>query len=83
MTNNFHSRIKHIDVRFHFIHELVAKEEIILKHCSTHQQLTDILTKSLASDNFICLRALPESVTLNQGGVLKTNSVYNLVNLVS
>ncbi|KAM3308877.1 secreted RxLR effector protein like [Capsicum chacoense] len=60
MTKNpsFHSRTKHIDVRFHFIHDLVAKEEIILKHCSTHKQLADILTKSLAADKFIYLRAL-------------------------
>lgn len=55
---NYHSRTKHIDVRFHFIRDLVAREEIILKHCSTHKQLADILTKSLAADKFIYLRAL-------------------------
>ncbi|KAF3649091.1 hypothetical protein FXO38_17852 [Capsicum annuum] len=60
MTKNpsFHSRTKHIDIRFHFIRDLVAKEEIILKHCSTHKKLADILTKSLAADKFIYLRAL-------------------------
>ena len=55
---SFHSRTKHIDVRFHFIRDLVAKEEILLKYCSTHKQLADILTKSLAADKFIYLRAL-------------------------
>lgn len=54
----FHSKTKHIDVRFHFIRDLFAKEEIILKHCSTHEQLADILTKSLAVDKFVYLRAL-------------------------
>ncbi|PHU18833.1 hypothetical protein BC332_09984 [Capsicum chinense] len=59
MTKNpsFHSRTKHIDVHFHFICDLVAKEQIIVKHCSTHKQLADILTKSLAADKFIYLRA--------------------------
>ncbi|KAF3659392.1 putative LRR receptor-like serine/threonine-protein kinase EFR-like [Capsicum annuum] len=54
MTKNpsFHSRTKHIDVHFHFICDLVAKEQIIVKHCSTHKQLADILTKSLAADNW-------------------------------
>lgn len=28
---NFHSRTKHIDVRFHFIRDLVAKEEIVVE----------------------------------------------------
>ncbi|XP_016566838.2 uncharacterized mitochondrial protein AtMg00810-like [Capsicum annuum] len=37
---------------------LDAKEQIIVKHCSTHKQLADILTKSLAADKFIYLRAL-------------------------
>ena len=55
---NFHSRRKHIDVSFHFICDLVAMEEIILKHFSTHEQLDDILTKLLEADRFIYLRAL-------------------------
>ncbi|KAA0063731.1 Retrovirus-related Pol polyprotein from transposon TNT 1-94 [Cucumis melo var. makuwa] len=37
MTKNptFHSRTKHIDIHFHFIHDLVAKEEVSLSYCST------------------------------------------------
>ncbi|CAL5412844.1 unnamed protein product [Camellia sinensis] len=47
MTKNpaFHSRTKHIDMRLHFIRDLVAKEEVTLKYCTTHEQLADILTK--------------------------------------
>ena len=41
-----------------FIRDLVAKEEIVLKHCNTHKQLADILTKSLEADKFIYLRTL-------------------------
>ncbi|CAL5345664.1 unnamed protein product [Camellia sinensis] len=39
MTKNpaFHSRTKHIDMRLHFIRDLVAKEEVTLKYCTTHE----------------------------------------------
>jgi len=59
MTKNpaFHSRTKHIDIRFHFIRDLVAKEEITLKYCSTQEQLADILTKSLSKEKFFYFRA--------------------------
>ena len=55
---NFHSRTKHIDVRFHFIRDLVAKEDIVLKHYNSHKKLAHIFTKLLAADKFIYLRAL-------------------------
>lgn len=53
LTKNvvFHSRTKHIDIRHHFIRDLVAKKLLEVKHCNTHQQVADILTKSLASAN--------------------------------
>ncbi|KAA0060394.1 retrovirus-related pol polyprotein from transposon tnt 1-94 [Cucumis melo var. makuwa] len=34
----FHSRTKHIDIRFRFIRDLVAKEEVSLSYCSTYEQ---------------------------------------------
>lgn len=43
----FHSRTKHIDVRYHFIRDLTMKGEVQLKHCGTNQQAADILTKFL------------------------------------
>ncbi|CAL5390436.1 unnamed protein product [Camellia sinensis] len=53
----FHSRTKHIDMRLHFIRDLVAKEEVTLKYCTTHEQLADILTKSLSKEKFFYFRA--------------------------
>ena len=49
MTKNptFHSRTKHIDIRYHFIWNMVANEEITLSYCSTHKQVANILTKPL------------------------------------
>ncbi|KAJ9542648.1 hypothetical protein OSB04_029154 [Centaurea solstitialis] len=43
----FHSRTKHIDIRYHFLRDLIAKGIIELKHCGTRQQVADVLTKSL------------------------------------
>lgn len=47
-----HSRTKHIDIRHHFIRELVDKKFIELKHVSTEKQLVDIFTKPLESEQF-------------------------------
>ena len=51
MTKNlaFHSRTKHINIQYHYIHNLAASEEIVLKHCGTNEQVADVHTKSLPS----------------------------------
>eukprot|EP00253_Pinus_taeda_P026496 PITA_26496 len=48
----FHKRTKHIDTKFHFIRELVNNGEVVLQHCRTEDQLTDILTKPLLKKGF-------------------------------
>ena len=60
MTKNlmFHSQIKHIDIRFHFIRDLVVKEEVSLSYFSTHKQWADILTKALSKEKFCYFRAM-------------------------
>ena len=58
MTKNsvFHSRTKHIEIRHHFIRELVEKQEIELQFCKTGEQLADIFTKALPMEKFIEFR---------------------------
>lgn len=53
-----HSRTKHIDIRHHFIRDLVERQEVVLKHVSTDDQIADIFTKSLDRERFEELRKL-------------------------
>ncbi|CAM8993008.1 unnamed protein product [Rhodiola kirilowii] len=52
-----HSRTKHIDIRHHFIRELVEQKIVTLKHVTTDKQLADIFTKSLDAAQFETLRS--------------------------
>ena len=38
-------RTKHIDVRYHYIRDLIGKDKVRVLHCSTKIQLADALTK--------------------------------------
>lgn len=48
----FHHRTKHIDVRVHFIRELVEDEVIDLEYCPSENQLADVFTKPLVTQKF-------------------------------
>ena len=54
LTKNhvFHGRSKHIDIKFHYIRDLVKGREIELKFCKLEDQVADILTKSLKAEIF-------------------------------
>ena len=51
-----HSRTKHIDIRHHFIRELVENKTVIIEYVATENQLADIFTKALDSSIFDSLR---------------------------
>ncbi|GAA0151769.1 hypothetical protein LIER_10418 [Lithospermum erythrorhizon] len=52
-----HIRTKHIDIRHHFIRELVGDKVITLEHVSIDKQLADIFTKLLDVAQFEFLRS--------------------------
>ena len=54
----FHDRSKHIDTRYHFIRECIARKEVHLEFVKSHDHVIDILTKPLKYDTFNKLRAL-------------------------
>ena len=43
-----HQRSKHIDIRYHFIRNLVRNETIQLRYCPTEDMVADIMTKSVS-----------------------------------
>lgn len=48
-----HARSKHIDIRHHFLRELIAREEIKLEYVKSERNTADILTKVLPKERFI------------------------------
>ena len=50
-----HPRTKHIDIKFHYIRDLIAANKVKLIYCSTEHMLADIFTKPLPADRFLKL----------------------------
>ncbi|KAM1612371.1 hypothetical protein ACFX13_001090 [Malus domestica] len=53
-----HGRSKHIDIRFHFLRDLVKDGVLELAQCSSQEQVADVLTKPLKVDTFLKMREL-------------------------
>ena len=52
-----HSKTKHIEIRHHFIRDLVEEKKIKLEYIHTEKQLADIFTKALDANRFENLRS--------------------------
>jgi hypothetical protein len=54
MTENlvFHDRSKHIEIHYHFIHDMVQRGALKLQYSSTDEQVADVLTKPLSHVKF-------------------------------
>ena len=50
--NKFHSRTKHIDIRYHFIHEAVEDGKLAVAYIPTEDNPADIFTKALPKAKF-------------------------------
>ncbi|KAG9442590.1 hypothetical protein H6P81_018444 [Aristolochia fimbriata] len=68
-----HSRTKHIDIRHHFIRDLVEDGKVVLNHISTEKQLADIFTKSM-DDHIVTLSRTGRCTRSWQRGVRVTAS---------
>ena len=51
-----HARAKHIDIRFHFLRDVVKRGDIKLEYCMTENMTADILTKSVSRNKFVKCR---------------------------
>jgi hypothetical protein len=72
-----HSRMKHIDIRYHFIRDCVQKRSIDVMYISKDENVADLLTKPLSR---IMHRRWIDwlGIDRDQGGVLKGNGQYIL-----
>ena len=52
----FHGRVKHINIKYHFIQEQVSNDSIKLKYCQTSNMIADMLAKGLGRIQFEKLR---------------------------
>jgi hypothetical protein len=48
----FHDESKHIEIWYHFIHDMLQRGAIKLQYVSTDEQVADVLTKPLSRVKF-------------------------------
>ena len=65
LNPEFHSRTKHVDVKFHFLREQVVLRSIDIQFLPSQQQIADIMTKALTTDQFRRLRDLLTLTTMH------------------
>ena len=51
-----HSKTKHIPIKYHFLREQVAEQNIILEYTNTKEKIVDIFTKPLPREAFEHIR---------------------------
>jgi hypothetical protein len=56
-NNKFHTRTKHIDIRYHYVRSLVRSGLLDLQYCPTEDNIADIFTKVLPRLRLTKLRA--------------------------
>jgi hypothetical protein len=48
----FHEKSKHIEIKYHYIRDMVQRKTIHVQYLSTHEHIVDIFTKPLAKTKF-------------------------------
>ena len=48
----FHDKSKHIEIKYHYIRDMVQTGTVKLQYVATDEQITDVLTKPLARVKF-------------------------------
>jgi hypothetical protein len=65
----FHDKSKYIEIKYHYIRDMVQRKAVHMQYLPTHEQIVDIFTKSLARMKFeyLCERlGLVENASLTE-----------------
>jgi hypothetical protein len=63
----FHDKSKHIEIKYHYIRDIMQRKVVHMQYLPTHEQIVDIFTKLLSKTKFECLRerlGLVENISL-------------------
>jgi hypothetical protein len=41
----FHDKLNHIEIKYHFIRDMVQRKEVLVQYLPTDEQVVDVLTK--------------------------------------
>ena len=55
----FHDKSKHIEIKYHYIKDMVQRGAVKLQYVATDEHIADVLTKPLARVNFEYIREKP------------------------
>ena len=48
--SKFHAYTKHINIKHHYIHDMIKDQDIVIISCASKENLADIFTKSLPQE---------------------------------
>ena len=61
----YHSKMKHIDVKYHFVRVIVESKKVLLEKFDTLDNVADSLTKFVSTEKFSLCKAAMGISTLN------------------
>jgi hypothetical protein len=47
-----HDKSKHVEIKFHYIRDMVQRKAVLVQYLPTNEQIIDVLTKPLAKSKF-------------------------------
>ena len=49
---SFHAKTKHIDIKFNFVKDMVARKEVNVKYIATQEMVADPITKPISKEAY-------------------------------